>query len=64
MEEELGGARVLTNSRLATLRTCARLEHYKYRLGYRAVERAKPLRFGSLIHDGLEAWSKGISGVM
>lgn len=59
---ELDGARVLTNSRFNALRACQRLHHYKYGLGYRPVERAHALRFGSLVHDGLEAWSRAERG--
>lgn len=59
---ELTGARVLTNSRLNTLRQCQRLHYYKYMLGVRPVGRTLPLRFGSLIHAGLEAWSKAKHG--
>lgn len=59
---ELAGARVLTNSRFAALRTCQRLHHYKYGLGYRPVERAHALRFGSFVHAALEAWSRAERG--
>lgn len=60
--EEIGGARILTNSRLAALRTCQRLHYYRYAQGYRPVERAGALRFGSLIHDAWEAWSRAERG--
>lgn len=59
---ELAGSRVLTNSRIGARQTCQRLEQLKYQLGYRAVRRAHALGFGSLIHDGLEAWSKAERG--
>lgn len=62
MTPELAGARVLTNSRLIARQRCQRLEHLKYELGFRALRRARALGFGSLVHDGLEAWSKAPRG--
>ena len=47
---------LLTASRLKDARACQRLHHYRYNLGYRPAEDATTLRFGSLIHLGLEAW--------
>lgn len=47
---------LLTSSRLKDARACQRLHHYKYDLGYRPTEDSHALRFGSLIHRGLEAW--------
>lgn len=51
-----GDAAVLSASRLSAARACARLEHLHYRLGYRPAAEADTLRFGHLIHKGLEAW--------
>lgn len=48
--------RLLTNSEIKTFRRCAREHHYAYRLGYRPVERAAPLRFGTLWHSMQERW--------
>ena len=48
--------RVLTNSEIKTFRRCPREHHYAYRLGYRPVERAQPLRFGTLWHSMQERW--------
>lgn len=48
--------KLLTNSRVKTGRACAKLQFYEYDLGYRAVEDADALRFGTLVHKGLEAW--------
>lgn len=48
--------RLLSASRLRAARTCARLHQYQYELGYRPVEEARALRFGTLVHRGLEAW--------
>jgi hypothetical protein len=47
--------RILTNSRLKTARSCQREHLFRYELGYRPVEDAHALRFGSLVHLGLEA---------
>ena len=49
---------LLTVSRLANYRACARLHHIRYGLGIRPAVEADTLRFGSLIHRGLEAWWK------
>jgi len=47
---------VLTNSEQRTFRRCAREHHLAYGLGYRSVHKAEALRFGDLVHVGLEAW--------
>lgn len=47
---------LLTNSRLKCNRQCQRLHHLKYDLGYRPTEDVHALRFGTLVHAGLEAW--------
>lgn len=47
---------LLTATRLRDSRACLRLHHNRYELGYRPVEDADNLRFGSLVHRGLEAW--------
>ena len=47
---------ILTSSRLKAARACARLHKIQYIDGYRPVEEAGVLRFGSLVHGGLEAW--------
>lgn len=59
---ELNGARILTNSRLIALRRCQRLHRFKYGLGYRPIAGARALRFGSLAHDAMEAWSRAPRG--
>lgn len=47
---------LLTTSELKVFRRCVREHHYAYRLGMRSVrDDAEALRFGSLIHLGLEA---------
>ena len=48
--------RVLTNSEIKTFRRCPREHHYAYRLGYRPVVDAQPLRFGTLWHAMQERW--------
>jgi len=47
---------LLTNSSTKCYRRCARLYRLRYEQGYRSAVEAQPLRFGSLIHNGLEAW--------
>lgn len=54
------GLPLLTSSRLKSFRRCARLHHLQFELGYRpAGEDAAALRFGTLIHRGLEVWWMG-----
>jgi hypothetical protein len=53
---------LLTSSRLSAYRACPRLHHLRYDLGYRPAIEADTLRFGSLIHKGLEAWWKAPNG--
>ncbi len=47
---------LLTASRLKDYRRCPRLHHYKYDLGVRPIETQDELRFGSLVHLGLQRW--------
>jgi PD-(D/E)XK nuclease superfamily len=47
---------VITNSEVRTFRRCHHEHHLAYGLGYRSVQEPEPLRFGSLMHLGLEAW--------
>jgi hypothetical protein len=47
---------LLTASRLRCFRTCPRLHQYQYVEGFRPAMEAEALRFGSLVHAGLEAW--------
>jgi hypothetical protein len=47
---------LLTTSRLRAARACQRLHQIQYTLGYRPVTEDDLLRFGSLIHNGQEAW--------
>lgn len=48
--------RVLTNSEIKTFRRCPREHHYAYRLGYRPIVDAHPLRFGGAWHLMQESW--------
>jgi hypothetical protein len=49
---------VLTKSSLSTARLCPRLYDYQYRQLYRSAVEAEALRFGTLVHHGLEQlWS-------
>ena len=50
---------LLTASRLKTARACQRLHLYEYIQGFRPARDAEALRFGTLIHLGLEAWWRG-----
>lgn len=56
------GAELLTNSRLATYRRCPREHHYRYELGVVPRATAEALRFGTLMHHGLEAWWRAAPG--
>lgn len=47
---------LLTNSRLKSARACRRLHKLRYLMGYRPAVDALVLRFGHLVHLGLEAW--------
>lgn len=47
---------LLTESRLKSFRRCPREHHLRYELGYAPTADREALRFGTLIHAGLEAW--------
>lgn len=53
---------LLTNSRIKAARACLRLHYLQYDLGYRSTKDAEALRFGSLVHLGLEAWWRAADG--
>lgn len=46
----------LTASRLTTARACQRKHWIEYVAGYRPATKSSALRFGTLIHRGLEVW--------
>jgi hypothetical protein len=51
---------LLTSSRAAAHRACARLHHLRYDEGYRPVRAADSLRLGTAVHLGLEAWWRAV----
>lgn len=53
---------LLTESRQKTHRRCQREEQIRYQLGYVPMASSEALRFGTLMHKGLEAWWTGIDG--
>jgi hypothetical protein len=57
-----GGLPVLSASRLRSARSCQRLHRFQYLDGIRPAVEPDALRFGSLIHAGLEAWWKAPNG--
>lgn len=60
--DEGDGRPLLTASRLSAARACQRLHQYRYIDAFRPAHEAEALRFGSLIHLGLEAWWKAKDG--
>lgn len=56
------GLPILSASRLRAARSCQRLHRFQYLDGIRPVTDADSLRFGSLIHLGLEAWWRAPQG--
>jgi len=50
----------LTNSQISTFRTCQRKEYYRNRLGVAPENSGKALRFGTMIHLGIELVAKGL----
>jgi hypothetical protein len=51
--------RLLTNSRLRIYRECERKHDIMFRQAIRPLREGEALRFGSLLHAGLEAWWRG-----
>lgn len=51
---------LMTSSRARVARACRRRHYLQYALGYRPAETAEQLRFGTLLHLGLEAWWKAV----
>ena len=52
---------LITNSRMRAFRTCARLHDLSYNEGWKPVQESEALRFGALMHQGLEAWWLAVS---
>jgi hypothetical protein len=57
-----GGLPVLSASRLKAARSCQRLHRFQYLDCIRPAVEPDALRFGSLIHAGLEAWWRAPNG--
>jgi hypothetical protein len=55
-------ARLLTSSRLKTARACQRLHKFRYIDMARPTVEPEALRFGTLIHLGLQAWWEARDG--
>lgn len=51
---------LLTNSRAKDFRACNRLHHIRYNLAIQPVEQSEEARFGTLWHDGQEAWWRAV----
>lgn len=51
---------LLTNSRAKDFRACNRMHHIRYNLGIQPLEQGETARFGTLWHDGQEAWWNAI----
>lgn len=47
---------LITTSELKCFRRCKRKHLYNYRQGYREINKAGPLRFGTAVHEALEVW--------
>ena len=47
---------IVSTSSMKTFQRCAREYFYSYVLGYRPLEKAAALEFGTLVHQGLEVW--------
>lgn len=53
---------LMTASRLKTINACPRQHEYRYERGYAPLVDAAALKFGTVIHIGLEAWWKSPRG--
>lgn len=49
---------ILTTSRMRSWRECRRLHHLTYIRGWRTKRPPDSMRFGALVHQGLESWWK------
>lgn len=58
---QLEGSNLLTHSRRQCRKTCPRKHYYRYELGVRRAETARPLRMGSAVHVGLDLRAQGCS---
>ena len=55
---------LLTSSRCKVARACRRKHLFRYVQGYRSVQEAAALRFGTLMHRGLEAWWRAVQSCL
>jgi hypothetical protein len=53
------GQDLITNSRMASMKTCLRKHYFAYELGVRRDRGSQPLRMGTALHRGLDAMAKG-----
>lgn len=51
----------LTNSSISTFQACRRKFYYSYELGLRPIAEKKSLRIGSMVHEGLDMFAKGLT---
>lgn len=63
MTETAAPMELLTSSRMRSYRECARLHSFKYERRWRPVRTSEALRFGSLVHEGLEAYWRGVAAI-
>lgn len=63
---QVGGADLLTHSRMACFKKCPKKHYFQYELGVRTSKPADALRVGSAVHKCLEKLAKGttIEGVI
>lgn len=58
---QLHGSGLLTHSRMSCFKQCPRKHYYRYELGLRKSDDARPLRMGSAVHLGLDMRAQGFS---
>jgi hypothetical protein len=56
----MSALQIITNSRAKDFRACNRLHHLRYNLGYVPATEPETTRFGTLWHDGQDAWWSAI----
>lgn len=58
---QIHGSNLLTHSRMSCFKQCPRKHYYRYEIGLRKSDDAKPLRMGSAVHLGLDMRAQGFS---
>ena len=58
---QLKGHKLLTHSRMACFKRCPREHFYRYELGIRPAGDTAPLRMGSIIHEAIDFYARGVS---